>query len=141
MFSYSDSAKDRLFLLSKMFLLKNYEHLAALGAVVDDALVGVGAAVEAVAGIEGGLAVVSGDLHLAGDDVVQALLGVGAELAAAAGQEVAQADGHSAVVNVLGIMQTGGANVEVLGSSVNIGLVLFGDLVAHGNTSFQKTLY
>ena len=117
------------------------EHLASLGAVVLDALVGSGAAVESIAGVENGLAVISGEGHFAADDVVNGLHRVVAELAAAAGEKMGQANNKLAVIDVFGIMETSGEHVVVTGSFISISVGLAYDFVAHGKTSFLLIRY
>lgn len=107
------------------------EHLAALGTVVVDALVGAGAAVEGITGVENGLAVVSGKGHLTADYVINRLQGVVAKLAAAAGEEMGQADDQLAVIDVIRIVETGGEHVVVAGGLISISVSLAYDLVAH----------
>lgn len=107
------------------------EHLAALGAVIVDALVGSGSAVEGIAGVENGLSVVGGKSHFTADNVVNRLQRVVAELAAAAGKKMGQANSQLAVVDILRIVKTGGEHVVVTGSLVSISIGLAYDLVAH----------
>ena len=107
------------------------QHLAGLGAVVVDALVGERSAVERVAGLQDGLLGVGLQGHLAGHDVVDGLQGIVAELAAAAGQEVAQAHDDLSVIDVGRIVQTGGQHIVVAGSGISSSLILAGDFVAH----------
>ena len=107
------------------------QHLGGDAAGVGDALVGSGAAVEAVTCMQDDFLGVGLEGHLTLDDVVNRLQRVIAELAAAAGQEVSQADGDFAAVDVLGIAVASGQAGKMSRRRIDIGLFFLGNFVAH----------
>ena len=117
-------------------------HLSGLNTGVQAAALGALAEVNRVASLEDILGldvgiVKEGDGHFAGDDVVNHFEVCGSNISAAAGEEMRKAVNDGAAVNLCGVVQTGGANVEMAGSFVLNSFVSAGYFVRHGITSFQ----
>ncbi len=118
------------------------DHLSAVNAGVLAGAASAGAEVEAVAGVENIiLAVVQRNGHLALLYVVDHLEVSGSHVCAAAGEEVGKAHNDGAVVNVSGVVQTGGLALVMAGSLVLDGLVLHSDFVAHRNQFLSYILF
>lgn len=105
--------------------LEDHQHLADLGAGVPHGLVHAAYAVETVARVEDGLAVLGLEGHLAGEDVVDGFHGVGGELGASAGHEVGDAHDDLAALDVVGagavdVVQTGGDALIVAGGGISV---------------------